>query len=188
MKIELRRKQKITISLIAAAVFGVVWGSLFAFSSFYGAGLAVGRNDLTVENGHVVSAQSLREGTESYVFPPPLYVFEWIEFNVNVHNASGGVLEINFTRDGNVLRRELVEGSANVALSGHGEYRLRESNVDVTFQALNGDVKVKSLYILVNRGVKLYNPLVSTMGYVGAVALIIFSWLYRPRKRKFYHE
>lgn len=93
------------------------------------------------------------------------------------------MLEINFTRDGDILRRELVEGSASVALSGNGEYRLSESNLDVTFRALDGDVKVESIYILVNRGVKLYNPLVSTIGYVGAAALIIFSWLHRPSKR-----
>lgn len=170
---KLSRKQEILISLLIAAVFGVVWGSLFVFSTSRGGELSIVKRELFIEKGHVVSAQSLRNGAPtSYVFPPPLYVFEWAEFNVDVENSSG-VLQINFTRDSDIIRSELVEGSRKIVLSGYGEYRIRPSNLDVTFQALNADVTIEWLYVGIDRGLNLYNPLTSAIGTTGAVAIII---------------
>jgi len=184
MKIKLSRKQEIIISLLIAATFGVVWGSIFHYGSYKGAELSIVEEGLFIRKGQVVNAQSLRNGTATYyVFPPPLYVFEWIEFNVDVRNSSGGVLEINFTRDGNILRTELVEGSRSMVLSGYGEYKMRESNIDVTFRALNADVRIRWLYIHADRGLKQFNPLASAIGYTGAAALIIL-WIYLPRKMR----
>jgi len=184
MKIKLSRKQEIIISLLIAATFGLVWGSIFHYGSSHKAELSIVEEDLFIRKGQVVNAQSLRNGTATYyVFPPPLYVFEWIEFNVDVRNSSGGVLEINFTRDGNILRTELVEGSRSMVLSGYGEYKMRESNIDVTFRALNADVRIRWLYIHADRGLKQFNPLASAIGYIGAAALIIL-WIYLPRKMR----
>jgi hypothetical protein len=174
MKIKLSRKEETILSLVIAIVFGLVWGSVFPFGSSYGGELAVVRNDLTIERRQVVSAQSLKEGNAtSYIFPPPLYVFEWIEFNVHVYNASGGALEINFTRDGKILRTDLVQGSEKIVLSGYGEYRLQQSSMDVTLQALDEDVRIRSIYIVTNHGSNQYNPLVSALSYVLLVAIII---------------
>lgn len=184
MKIELSKKEEIVISLAIAAVLGGVWGSLISFGSSYRPELVVLRNDLTIEKGLVVSAQSLEEGTSaSYVFPPPLYVFEWVEFKVDMYNASGGVIEINFTRDDEILRTDLVYGSPKIVLTGYGTYRLRESNLDVTLQALNEDVRLESIYITINRGTKQYNPLFSALNYLLLVVIvIIIPRIYRQRK------
>lgn len=184
MKIKLSRKQEIIIILLIAATFGVVWGSIFPYGSYKGAELSIVEEGLFIRKGQVVNAQSLKNGTATYyVFPPPLYVFEWIEFNVDVRNSSGGVLEINFTRDGNILRTELVEGSRSMVLSGSGEYKMRESNIDVTLRALNADVRIRWLYINADRGLKQFNPLATAIGYTGAAALIIL-WIYLPRKMR----
>ena len=102
---------------------------------------------------------------------------------MDVRNSSGGVLEINFTRDGNILRTELVEGSRSMVLSGYGEYKMRESNIDVTLRALNADVRIRWLYINADRGLKQFNPLASAIGYTGAAVLIIL-WIYLPRKMR----
>ena len=183
-KIKLSRKQEIIVSLLIAATFGVVWGSIFPYGSYKGSELSIVEEGLFIRKGQVINAQSMRNGTTTYyVFPPPLYVFEWIEFNVDVRNSSGGVLEINFTRDGNILRTELVDGSRSMVLSGYGEYRIREPNIDVTFRALNADVRIRWLYIRAGRGLKQFNPLVSAIGYTGAAALIIL-WIYLPRKMR----
>ena len=182
MKIRLSKRQEILVSLLIAATFGVVWGSLFVYSSSQDTDLSIIKRDLFIEKGQAVNAQSLKNGTSThYVFPPPLYVFEQIEFCVDVGNLSGGVLQINFTRDGNFIRTELVNGPRTILLSGYGEYRFKESNLDVTFQALNGDVKIEWLYISVERSLKLYNPLLSAIGYTVTVAIIIL-WMYFPRR------
>jgi len=182
MKIRLSKRQEILVSLLIAATFGVVWGGLFVYSSSQDTDLSIIKRDLFIEKGQAVNAQSLKNGTSThYVFPPPLYVFEQIEFCVDVGNLSGGVLQINFTRDGNFIRTELVNGPRTILLSGYGEYRFKESNLDVTFQALNGDVKIEWLYISVERSLKLYNPLLSAIGYTVTVAIIIL-WMYFPQR------
>jgi hypothetical protein len=183
MKIELSRRQEIIISFVLAAVFGFIWGSMFPGGSSYGPELSLGRNDLNVEHGQVISAQSMKvEKPTSYVFPPPLFVFEWFEFEVNVHNASGGVLRINFTRNGNVLRTDLVVGSQRIVVEGYGGYRFHDSEVDVLLQALDENVQVEYIYIAVERGSKQYNPLVTATGYVILVAIVIFVWTYHSKR------
>jgi len=180
MKIELSRKEEIILSLVISAIFGALWSGLVSFSYSHGGELSVLRNDLTIEQGRSVSAQSLREGAPiSYVFPPPLYVFEWIEFEVNVYNASGGTLEINFTRDDKVLRTELVHGSSKIVLNGYGEHRLRDSNIDVKLRAINEDVRIGSVYISISRGTRLYNPLVGAFSFTLFVGITIILFTRR---------
>ena len=80
MKIKLSRKQEIIVSLLIAATFGVVWGSIFPYGSYKGAELSIVKEGLFIRKGHVVNAQSLRNGTATYyVFPPPLYIFPTTE-------------------------------------------------------------------------------------------------------------
>jgi len=181
MKIELSRREEIILSLVISAIFGALWSGLVSYGSSYGGELSVVRNDLTVEKGQTVSAQSLRDGAPiSYVFPPPLYVFEWIEFEVNVYNASG-MFEINFTRDDKVLRTELIYGSSEIVLNGYGEYRLRNSNIDVTLRALNEDVSISSLSVSISRGTREYNPLVGAFGFTLFVGLTLILFIRRWR-------
>jgi len=179
MKIELNRKEEIILSLVISAIFGALWGGLVGYGSSYGGELSVVRIDLTVKKGQTVSAQSLREGTStSYVFPPPLYVFEWIEFEVNVYDPSGGILEINFTRNDKILRTEPIHGSSKIMLSGYGEYRLQNSNIDVTLRAINEDVRIGLVSISISRGVKDYNPIVGAFSFtlfIG-ITVIVFTW------------
>jgi hypothetical protein len=182
MKIELSRRDEIILSLVIAAIFGALWGVLFSFGSSYSSELSVLRHNLVIEKGQSVSAQSLREGTSvSHVFPPPTYVFEWIEFEVNVYNVTGGILQIDFTRDDNILRTELVHSSAKIVLSGYGEYRLRNSNIDVVLRATDEDLRAGSIYIGINRGTRQYNPLVSALSFTLFVGIIIISLTYHKR-------
>ncbi|MEM3627470.1 MAG: hypothetical protein QXZ25_05530 [Candidatus Bathyarchaeia archaeon] len=183
MGIELSRNKKIIIYLVIAASFGAIFGIVFHYSSSYGAELSIVRDDLVILKGEVVNAQSLNDGTTaSYEFPPPLYIFEWIEFRVDVHNISEGVLEINFTRDGRVLQTFFVYDSAYIVLGDYGEYRLQKSNVDVTLRALDGDIAIGTIYILVNRGTREYNPLISALSYEIFVAIAAVLWIRSRRK------
>jgi len=182
MKIELSRRDGIILGVVIAAIGGVIWGSLLPFGSSYRPELSVSRDNLTIEKAQNVSAQSLGEGTSaSYGFPPPLYVFEWTEFEVNVRNASGGILEISFTRNGWILRRELVYGPEKIVVSGYGEYRLRTSDLDVTLRAINDDVSIRSLHVSIRRGVREYNPLVSVASFTLSVGITIIL-LYKTKR------
>lgn len=183
MGIELSRNKKIIIYLVIAASFGAIFGIVFHYSSSYGAELSIVRDDLVILKGEVVNAQSLNDGTTaSYEFPPPLYIFEWIEFRVDVHNISEGVLEINFTRDGRVLQTFFVYDSAYIVLGDYEEYRLQKSNVDVTLRALDGDIAIGTIYILVNRGTREHNPLISALSYEIFVAIAAVLWIRSRRK------
>ena len=183
MKIELSRRDEIILIVVIAAIAGVIWGSLLPFGSSYHPEVSVSRDNLTIEKGKNVSAQSLGEGTSaSHGFPPPLYVFEWTEFEVNVRNASGGILEISFTRNGWILRRELVYGPEKIVVSGYGEYRLRTSDLDVTLRAINDDVSIRSLYVNISRGVREYNPLVSAVSLTLSAGIIIIL-LYKTKRQ-----
>jgi hypothetical protein len=185
MRIKLSRNEKIVICLFIAAAFGAIFGSVFHYGSSYGAELSIFRDNLTILKGEVIDVQSLKNETSaSYEFPPPLYVFEWIEFRVDVHNVSEGILEINFTRDGKILRTFLIQDSAYIVVSDYGEYRLQKSNVDVTLHALDGDVVIGQIYILINRGTREYNPLVSALSYEILVAIVTVLWIRGQRKDK----
>jgi len=185
VRIDLSRREEIILSLVFAAVFGALWGGLFAYGSGYGSELGVLRNNLIIEKGQSISAQSLKEGTSaSYIFPPSLYVFEWVEFEVDAYNVSGGVLEINFTRDDEVLRTELVYGSEKILLSGFEQYRLQNSNIDVTLQARDDDVRIGSVYININRGTRQYNPLLGALSFTLFVAIIIIPLIYHKKAQQ----
>ena len=174
MNIELGRRE----SWVIAAIFFALFGCLFPIGSPYCTDDSILRT-LPIKKGQSVSAQSLREGTVSsteFGFPPPLYIFESIEFEVDVYvyNTIGSVLEINFTRDDTVLRRELLWGSAKIMLNGYGEYRFRHSNVDVTLRAIYEEVRVKVL-INIGRRTREYNLLVVTCVFTGFVGVLVLE-------------
>ena len=182
MRFELSKRMGIILSLILAAVFGAVWSGLFPYGVGYGDELSVLRHDLTIEKGQVISAQGLQEGRGAeYIFPPPLYVLERIEFEAVIYNVSGSLLQINFTRDGNVLQTESVYGSEKIMLAGFEEYRLQNSMPDVKLQAKESDVIIESIYIRIGRGTKTYNPVVGAFGYTLPVAVVIVLLTYRRK-------
>lgn len=182
MKIELSTKGEFVLILVIAAIVGALWGGLFPSSQGYSTELSVSRENFMIAEGLSVSAQSLKEGTStSYGFPPPEFVFERIEFEVSIINASGGMLEVNFTRDGQVLRTEYIHGSEKIILSSHGEYRLEHSTFDVTMRAINGEVNIRHLLINVSRGTKEYHPAFSAVSFSIFVGLSIVLPLYLKR-------
>ena len=181
MKIELSRREEIILCLVSAALVGALFGSIFAGGSSHDGEVSAFREDLPIEEGQSVSAQSLQRGTSTHTsFPPPLYVFESIEAEVHVHNTSGGILEINFTRDDKVIRTELVQDAARIVLSGYGEYRFRPSNLDVTLRAIDKEVRVTVL-INISRRTREYNPLAVAIGYTIFVGGIILLTSYKKR-------
>ncbi|MFX0197269.1 MAG: hypothetical protein ACFFCW_14180 [Candidatus Hodarchaeota archaeon] len=158
MNLELGRREYWVI----AAIFFTLFGCLFPIGSSYRSEDSILR-ELTIKKGQSVSTQSLREGpspSTKFGFPPPLYIFESIEFEVDVfiYNDTGSTLELNFTRDDTILRTEMLWGSAKILLSGYGKYRFRRSNFDVTLRAIDKEIRVKVL-INIGRHTRLYNPL-----------------------------
>lgn len=184
MKIELGRREEIIVCLIIAVSAGLVVGSFFPYSSSYGGELSVYRSNLTVLDGKVLSVQSLREGTsETREYPSPLYVFEWIEFNIYLNGISDGVLEVNFTRDGKTLRTFLISNSASIVVSDFGEYRFQRSNIDISLRSLEGNATIQHAYIVINRGIKGYNPLIFALSYAILATIIAFGIRARRRSR-----
>jgi hypothetical protein len=179
LKIELSWKGEVVLALVIAAVFGALSGGLIGYGYSYSPVLNVLRNDLAITAGSSVTAQSLQgEMGESFSFPPPLYVWEWLDFEVDVSSVSGGTLEVNFTRDDGVLRTELLHDSSKIVLSGFGKYRLGASRVDVTLRAVDQAVSIRSLFIDAHQSVTEYNPLLGAVGFTLVVGITIlpFAW------------
>jgi hypothetical protein len=182
VKIELSWRGEIILSLVISAVSGAVFAGLIGYGYSYGPVLNVLRHDLVIDRGSFVSAQSLQgEMGESFGFPPPLYVWEWLDFEVDVSGVSGGTLEVNFTRDDGVLRTEFVQVSGKVVLSGFGQYRLGRSRVDVTLRPMDQDVRAGSVYIDAHRSVNEYNPLVGAVGFTLFVGLTMLPFVWRRK-------
>lgn len=172
------------LALVIAAVFGALSGGLIGYGYSYSPVLNVLRNDLVITPASFVSAQSLQgEMGESFGFPPPLYVWEWLDFEVDFSSVSGGTLEVNFTRDDRVIRSELVEDSSKIVLSGFGQYRLGASSVDVTLRAVDQAVSIRSLFIDAHQSVTEYNPLLGAVGFTLVVGITILPFAWRRKSQ-----
>jgi hypothetical protein len=182
VRVELSRREEIAISLVIAAVAGALFSGLFVSAYSLGPALSVVRRDLIVENQQTLNGLSLGQRFNgSTVFPPPLYVFEWIKFEVDLSDILGGVVEVNLTRDGQVLQTMLCSDTLRIVLQGFGEYRFGESFLDVTFRALDGRVTISTVYVSVSRGTNFYNP------FIGAISVPFFVSLFvipLSRRRK----
>lgn len=184
MRIDLNWKQELAIILIVAAVAGGLWGGLWAYSYEQGSLLNMSSQNLLVSKDQSISAESFSDGSgRSYVFPPPLYVFESLEYQVQVGNMSGGWLEVNLTRDATVLRTELILVSSRILVSGYEEFRSQVSNVDVVFTSKGYDTNVQWVYVQVTHRVRSYNPLISSLSLMAVVAIMAVPVMVRRRTR-----
>ncbi len=184
MRIDLNWKQELALVLIVAAVVGGLWGGLWAYSYEQSPLLNKSLQNLFVSKDQSISAKSFSEGSGgSYVFPPPLYVFESLEYQVEVGNVTGGWLEVNLTRDGKVLRTELIFVSTRIVVSGYEEFRSQVSNVDVVFTSKGYDTRVQWVYVQVTHWVRSYNPLFYSLGLMAAAALVAVPLMYRRKTR-----
>jgi hypothetical protein len=182
VRVELSRREEIIISLVIAAVAGALFSGLLFSAYSLGPALSVVRDDLVVENQQTLNGSSLGQRFNgSTVFPPPLYVFEWVKFEVDLSNISGGALEVNLTRDDQVLQTMLTRGFSAVVLQGFGEYRFGESFLDVTLRAVDGRVIIGTVYVSVSRGTNYYNPIVGAISVPFFVSLFVIP-LSRRRK------
>ncbi|MCW4041600.1 MAG: hypothetical protein NWE83_12730, partial [Candidatus Bathyarchaeota archaeon] len=116
--------------------------------------------------------------------PPPIFVFEGIDFLVDVSNTSGGVLHLNFTRNDNVMRTETVfPGQATKISITHDEYRLGYSETDIIVWATDGDVRISRLWMEIDRRHRDYHPLLMGLQFVlfaFFVIIPVLNW-YRTR-------
>ena len=185
LKVEMSRKEEIIISLVIAAVFGALFSGVLPLSSGQGGELNVLRTNMVVGEGQTISAQTLNQITgESWGFPPPLYVYEWVDYDLVLQNVSGDLLTINLTRDGKILQSYMVYGSSNIRLNGYGEYRFHESQLDVMLQAKGEQVVIGTIYIQVDRGASRYDPLVGALGFTLSVGLFMIVFISRKKTQK----
>lgn len=172
MKIELGRREYWLI----IAIVGVLFSHLSLHGGSYVSELDVFGN-LTIVKEQSINAQSLGKGRDPPNWDPiNQYIYESIDFEVNIffYNTTSGTLEINFTRDNKVLRKEYVWGPTRILLSGYGEYRFRYSNFDVTLRALDEDVRVKFLIDIIRR-TREYSPILSMFFFMGLFGVIILE-------------
>jgi len=185
LKVEMSRKEEIIVSLVIAAISGALFSGIIPMSSGQGNEFSIFRTNIVVGKEQTISAQTLNQiATKSWSFPPPLYVYEWVDYDLVIQNASGGVLEVNFTRDGGILQSDLVYGSSSIRLNGYGEYRFHESQLDIVLQAKGEQVVIGSIYIQVNRGASRYNPLVGALGFTLFVGLFMIVFVSREKTGK----
>jgi hypothetical protein len=145
LRIELSKREKAIFILIIAFTFGALLGFLSSSHGYDASHLSVYQEDFVIQKDVSVSAQSLEVGTGYRTsFSPPELVFERIEFTVDISNVSGGLLEVNFTKDGKSMRTEYVVGSEKIIL-GYDGYRLVYSKPDVILRAIGDDVKISHL-------------------------------------------
>ena len=144
-----------------------------------------GKSNLILSVGQYVSAQSLDPYpfNSSLTFPSTLYVFEKIEYEVQVRNMSGGHLEADLIRNGNVIRTEPIFSSQKLVVSGDWEYRFQVSNANLVLRAIDDDVHVDHVQLAVLREVKGYNPLLASLVFTSVIALVLFPLKYLQRNQ-----
>jgi hypothetical protein len=153
------------IILVACTIIGIVIGAFFfSQSSGFHNILTAYHEDYVLAQDTSVSAHDI-DTTDGYTQSAPVtLIHERIEFLVDVSNLTGGVLHLNFTRDGYVLRTEAVFpwGSSrrqqDRVIVIHDEYRLGYSVVDIIMWATDDDVRISRLYITCHRRYTSYQP------------------------------
>ena len=181
MKIERWKSREAKYIMLIAITIGVVVGFVHPNAQGFRGLVSVYQNDFVLPKDVSVSAQSLKIDTgHLFSFPPPTLVFESIEFMVDVLDVSGGVLHVNFTKDGHVMRTETVfpwgleQKTSEKIILVHEEYRLGYSETDVVLWAADEDVRVSRLWIRIHRRSREYHPLLMALLFVmGAYYVLI---------------
>jgi hypothetical protein len=191
LKIELwksREAKFIIISLLVGVSVGLFYPNARGFQGI----LSVYQNDFVLPKDMSVSAQRLKTGTgHSFSFPPPTLVFESLEFMVDVSDVSGGVLHVNFTKDGKVIRTETVypwgpeKTTADKIILVYDEHRLGYSETDVVLWAADDDVRISRLWIQIDRGDREYHPLLMALQFVAVAYFVIVPIVEKAKNRGF---
>jgi hypothetical protein len=153
------------IILATFTTIGIVIGAFFfSQSSGFHNVITAYHEDYVLAQDTMVSAHDI-DTTDGYIQSAPVTLIrESIEFLVDVSNLTGGVLHLNFTRDGHVLRTEAVFpwGSSrrqqDRVIVIHDEYRLGYSEADIFVWATDDDVRISRLYITCYRRYTSYQP------------------------------
>jgi hypothetical protein len=109
---------------------------------------------------------------------------------VDVSDVSGGVFQVNFTKDGKVIRTETVfpwvpeKVTADKIILVHDEYRLGYSETDVVLWATEYDVRISRLWIQIHRGDREYHPLLMALQFVAAAYFVIVPIVEKAKNRR----
>ena len=138
MTIDRLKSREAKIILVLASVAGVVVGCLYPNAQGFQGLVTLYDHDVVLPVDVPVSARSLQNTTgSSFSFPPPTLVFERLEDIVDVSDVSGGLLHVNVTKEGHVIRTETLlpwvpeKRASNKILLVHEEYRLGYSEPDI---------------------------------------------------------
>jgi hypothetical protein len=173
------------VILVASTAIGIIIGAFFfSQSSGFHNIVTAYHEDYVLTQDTIVSARDI-DTTDGYMQSAPVSMIrESIEFLVDVSNLTGGVLHLNFTRNGHVLRTEAVFpwGSSrrqqDRVIMIHDEYRLGYSEADIILWTTDNDVRINRLYITFHRRYTSYQP-----GGMGVLGLIERYRLYEHATR-----
>jgi hypothetical protein len=180
VRIELWKSREAKYIILIAITLGVVVGFVHPNARGFRGLVSVYQNDFVLPKDVSVSAQSLKTSTgHSFSFPPPTFVFESIEFMVDAFEVSGGLLHVNFTKDGHVMRTETVfpwgleQKTSEKIILVHEEYRLGYSETDVVLWAGDAEVRISRLQVQIDRGDREYHPLLMALQFFGVAFFLI---------------
>jgi hypothetical protein len=167
------------IILVASTAIGIIIGAFFfSQSSGFHNVVTAYHEDYVLTQDTIVRAHDINT-TDGYMRSAPVTVIrESIEFLVDVTNLTGGILHLNFTRNGHLLRTESVfpwnssRRQQDRVIMIHDEYRLGYSEADIILWATDGDVRVSRLYITFDRRYTSYQP--GGMGLLGFLVAFFF--------------
>ena len=192
LKIELWKSREAKFIIIISLIVGVLVGFFYPNARGFRGLLSIYQNDFILPKDVSVSAQSLKNTTGySFSFPPPTLVFESIEFMVDVSDVSGGLLQVNFTKDGKVIRTETVRPwvpekiISHKIMLVHDEHRLGYSETDVVLWAADDDVRISRLWIQIDRGDREYHPLLMALQFFAAAYFIIVPIVEKAKNRRY---
>ena len=153
------------IILVTSTAIGIIIGAFFfSQSSGFHNVITAYHEEYVLTQDTIVSAHDI-DTTDGYMRSAPVTLIrESIEFLVDVTNLTGGVLHLNFTRNGHVLRTETVfprnssRRQQDRVIMIHDEYRLGYSEADIILWATDSDVRISRLYIAFDRRYTSYQP------------------------------
>jgi len=192
LKIALWKSREAKFVIIISLIVGVVVGFFLPPGRGFRGLVSVYQNDFVLPKDVSVSAQSLKNTTGySFSFPPPVLVFESLEFMVDVLDVSGGLLHVNLTKDGHVVRTETVfpwgqeKTTSEKIILVHDEHRLGYSEPDVVLWATDDEVRISRLWIQIDRGDREYHPFVMALQFVAAAYFVIVPLVEKAKNRGF---
>ena len=186
LKIELWKSREAKFIIIISLMVGVLVGFFNPSRGFRGL-LGIHQDDFVLPKDVIVSAQSLKTNTGySSSFPPPTFVFESLEFEIDVWDVSGGVLHVNFTKDGQVIHTETVfPWDPKKIVLVHDGHRLGYSDSDVVLWAEDDDVEISHLMIQIGRRDRVYYPLWGALQFVAVAYFIVVPIVEKVKNRGF---